>query len=74
MRLLQANPEDIGDILKEMEDDVRAIHEQITEICFYMKGSVPYQDAWNLSLKEIKTIQKQLKSYFEMVKKTGLTL
>lgn len=72
MRLLNSSPQEIVDLLAEMEKDSRAIHEQITEICFFMKGSLSYHQAWNLSLKEIKIVQKQIKAYFEMVKKTGL--
>lgn len=72
MRLLRASPQETVDLLAEMEREARALHEQITEICFFMKGSLDYHQAWNLSLKEIKIVQKQIKNYFEMVKKTGL--
>ena len=57
-----------------MDKEVRAIHKQIAEICFYMRGSITYQEAWNLSFKEIKIIQERIKEQFEFVKKSQMPI
>ena len=71
---MRSDPQEIVDMIAEMEQEVRAIHKQIAEICFYMRGSVDYYQAWNMSLKEIKIIQERIKDQFEWIKKNQMPI
>ena len=52
LRLLSNNSEEILKSLEELENDSKAIENQIREVCWYSKGSVTYQDAIRMSPKE----------------------
>lgn len=71
---MRSNPQEVVELLAEMEREARAIHKQIAEICFYMRGSIDYYQAWNLSFKEIKVIQERIKEQFEFVKKSQMPI
>jgi len=71
---LHSTPEEVVELIANMEKEARAIHKQIAEICFYMRGSINYYQAWNLSFKEIKIIQERIKEQFEFVKKSQMPI
>ncbi len=49
MRLLNASPQEIAEILGEMKKDSRAIRKNISELIFHMKGSITLAEAWEMS-------------------------
>lgn len=57
-----------------MESEVEAITTVLSEICFFMRGSINWDQAWNLTGKQIKVIQRQIKKNIEMTNKTGLAI
>lgn len=72
MILLNQNHEEIDSILEKMEKDRDNITKSIIEICFYMRGSITWDIAWDLSLKDIKFIKQQIKKNIETTSKTGI--
>jgi len=46
---MTAPVEDIAEIIKNMESDISAIENQLVDICFHMKGGIPWDIAWTLS-------------------------
>jgi len=48
-----------------------AIHKQITEICWYMRGSVTWEEAWSLSDVDRNDMIKYVGDNAERFKKSG---
>jgi hypothetical protein len=71
---LYSEPEEIAEMISEMENESRAIHEQILDVCVYMRGALTYDQAWNLSFKELKLIQKNIKGRIEVLKKSQVNI
>jgi hypothetical protein len=57
-----------------MRNEVDKIEKQIIEICWFMRGSISYNEALNLSYSTLKNIRKHIKEHIELVKKTGMPL
>ncbi len=58
-------PGDLRDLIQSYVKDANALREQITEICFFMKGGIEWDSAWGMSFEDretaIKVINKRLK-------------
>jgi hypothetical protein len=58
-------PEKLGDLIDSLIKDGVALKEQIADICYFMKGGVEWEPAWNLSFEDreviVKRINKRLK-------------
>ena len=65
MRLLSSEPEEILKGLKELENDSKAIENQIREVCWYSKGSITWTDAIMMSPRERMDWIKFASSKFE---------
>lgn len=74
MRLLATPAEEIALVLQEYVDEARMLTDQIYDICWYMRGGVTREEAWQLSLRERKKIMKLIKENIERTNKTGLAL
>jgi hypothetical protein len=74
MRLLATSAEDTGHLLQEYVEEARAITDQIYEICWYMRGGVEREGAWQLSNRERQRIMKLIGANIERTNKTGLPL
>jgi hypothetical protein len=57
-----------------MEAEVEAITEAIVEICTFMRGSITWDQAWNLTGRSIKKIKKQIKRNIELTQKNGIAI
>ena len=53
------------------EKERRAIKNQITEICWYMRGSITWEEAWSLSDTDRNDIVKYIGENSERFKKSG---
>lgn len=60
--------------LTELAFEARAIEKEVTDICWYMRGSVNWDQAWRLSNRHRETITKRIKDNIETTEKTGLPL
>lgn len=66
--------EEIGNEIKKMEKEADLIRDNITSICWWMRGSISYTEAWQLSERDRKSINKLIKDNLETTKKTGVQL
>ena len=73
-RLLSASPEEIPEILSEMAYESRVIEKEVTDICWYMRGSISWDQAWRLNSHQRDTIMKRIKDNIETTEKTGMPL
>jgi len=75
MRLLSTNdPEVILRIIDTYKKETRALIDQIHEICWYMRGGITREDAYNLSYDERASIVKLIDSNIKRVNETRLPL
>lgn len=74
MRLLNSNPEEVADLFSELSLESKALVDQIIEICWYMRGSVSYDQAWNLTTIERKQIIDLIEKNIKRTEETGLPL
>jgi len=51
-----------------LANETKAIQRSIAEICWYMRGSITYEEAWNLTYEEKKVIEEFLKENIEKFK------
>jgi len=64
---LSLSSEEIPKFLDEMAIDSRAITKEVAEICFYMNGSITWDQAWNLTSKQKTIIRKIIKDNMELM-------
>ena len=64
--------EEIVDTLESMDKSSKALRHEILSLCWYMRGSVSYDEAMLLSLDERNIIGEIVKSNMETTKKSGL--
>ena len=62
----------ISAIVEEYEKDSKAMKEELLRICWYMRGSITYDDAMILSFDEKTIIGKLIEENMEITKKSGL--
>ncbi len=71
---MNASPEEIRDILSDMTFESRVIEKEVTDICWYMRGSISWDQAWHLNKEQREAIMKRIKDNIETTEKTGLAL
>ena len=58
-------PEKLGDLIESYHKEEIHLKEQITDLCYFMKGGIEWESAWNMSFEEreiaVKLINKRLK-------------
>ena len=64
--------EEIVTLLDQMEKETKAIRDDVLRICWYMRGSISYDDGMMLSRSEQTLINKIIKDNMETTKKSGL--
>ncbi len=69
MQLTQA--EDIKDFTDSLERQAKALKEEIVRICWWMRGSVTYTEAYQLSPLDRELIGKLISENLEASKKVG---
>lgn len=52
----------------------KAIIKEVAEICWYMRGSITWDQAWNLTPKQKEVIRKVIRGNIERTEKTGMPL
>lgn len=73
MRLLNASPEEVQEILLELRKESKALVEEIGNICWFMKG-LGWDEAWNLTYGERKVLGDVIKENLERMGKAGMTM
>jgi hypothetical protein len=69
LQLTQA--EDIKDFTDSLERQAKALKEEIVRICWWMRGSVTYTEAYQLSPLDRELIGKLISENLEASKKVG---
>ena len=72
MKLLYLSQDEIGKLVKTYEDEVIGIKRSALKTAWYMRGSISYVDALNLSPTESNIINKIIDENLETTKKSGL--
>lgn len=58
--------------LDSLEKESKALQKEIMQLCWYMRGSVSYTEAMEMSPSERETIVKLIKDNLETAKKSGM--
>lgn len=64
--------DDIKTFIERLERDSKAIREEMLRICWFMRGSITYDDAMLLSEQDRELINKIINDNMETTKKSGL--
>ena len=71
---MNSSPDEIAEYFAELSFESRAIEKEVTDICWYMRGSISWDQAWRLTNNHREAIIKRIKSNIETTEKTGLPL
>ena len=66
--------EEIEAVISRMNEDSGALHKDIIDICFFMRGSINIDQAYQLTPMQRKLISKRIKKNFEHTEKSGMPL
>jgi hypothetical protein len=69
---LTASNEEIVEYLEQLDKESKAIRDELMRICWYMRGSISYEEAYYLSLEDKRIIAKIVKENMETTKESGL--
>lgn len=58
--LMSADYAKIAEVVQGMEKDQDALHHQIGDICYWMKGGITWDEAWALSFRDRERLIKSL--------------
>jgi hypothetical protein len=72
MRLLTMSAEDMLSYFEQLERQSKAIKEEMLRMCWYMRGSLSYDEAMMLSNDDRVAISKIIKDNLETAKKSGM--
>lgn len=65
---MQADPSEIAQHFSELAEETQDIRKGITEICWFMRGSISIDQAWQLTYEDKKIIQDFIKDNTERFK------
>jgi hypothetical protein len=66
------NNAEIAEFIEEMENSSKALKHEVLVLCWFMRGSITYDDAMLLGAEERIIIGDIVKSNMETTKKSGL--
>lgn len=66
--------EEIGREIQKLDKEIKLIRENIVQLCWWMRGSITYAEAWQLSESDRNAINKLIKENIETTNKTGVQL
>jgi hypothetical protein len=69
---LYLDTEGIEKLVKQYESDTKAIKDELMRICWFMRGSVSYNDSLMLDVEEREIIGKIIKDNLETTKESGM--
>ena len=71
---MRSTPEEISEILEEMHLASKALTNIVTDICWHMRGSVTWEQAWQLTEEQRRVMLNLIKRNIETTQKTGMPL
>ena len=69
---MSLSDEDIVALLDKMEKQAKALRDDVLRMCWYMRGSISYDEAMILSLQDREIINTIIKENMETTQKTKL--
>lgn len=73
MRLLTLrSDQEVIDFLNRLEKDTKALKSEAIKLCWYMRGSVSYDDSMLLGNQDRELMSKLINENLETTKKSGL--
>jgi len=69
---LTSSNEDIVEMLDNFDKESKALKKDLLTMCWYMRGSISYEDAVMLSYDDRLTINKIIESNLETAEKSGM--
>jgi hypothetical protein len=69
---LSLNNDQIVGFIEQLEKEAKALKEEVIKLCWFMRGSLSYDDALALSQEEREMMSKLIKENLETTKKTGM--
>ncbi len=69
---MSLSDEDIVALLDKMEKQIKALRDDVLRMCWYMRGSISYDEAMLLSLQDREIINTIIKENMETTQKTKL--
>jgi len=72
MRILTWTIDEILDEVKILENQIKNYKSDLAKICWYMRGSISFEEAHYLSYEEREVIGNIIKENLETTKKSGL--
>ena len=64
--------EGINKLIQDYEKDTKALREELYRLCWYMRGSLSFTEAFSLSLEDREIIAKIIESNLETTKTSQL--
>ena len=64
--------EEIVEYLNSLDKDSKAIKKDLLKMCWYMRGGLTYEEAFNLSVQEREIINEIIKDNLETTKKSKM--
>jgi len=59
-------------MIDDLDNEIKAIRNDLLRLCWYMRGSITFDDAMMLSHEDRKMISKIIKDNLETTKESGL--
>lgn len=72
MRLLNMSMEEILSEVDMLERESKSLRKDIVQICWYMRGGITYDEAWQLGNEDREAIGELIKENLETTKTSGL--
>jgi len=72
MKILSLGVTEILAEAKNLDNEVLQIKDNLIKMCWHMRGSLTFDEAWALGPEEREIIQNLIKENMETTKKTGM--
>jgi hypothetical protein len=69
---LTLSNEEIVELIDRLDKDAKAIKKDLLSLCWFMRGSISYDDSVMLSFDDRQVISKIIKDNLETTKESGL--
>lgn len=72
MRLLSLSIEEILQLSEKLEKEIKAVKEDLIRMCWFMRGGLTLEEAYNTDYQDREIIAKLIESNLELTQKTKM--
>jgi hypothetical protein len=72
MRLLNLTIEEIEEVVTELDADSKAIKKELYKMCWFMRGGLSFEEAYQLDRQDREVIAEIIESNLETTKETRM--